>query len=581
MTDGLKDKHRAAIVAAIAANDRVERAVLFGSRATGTNTATSDVDIALFGDLLTLTDQAYLAAALDEIPMAQSVHLLLYNSIQSRILREHIRRQGIEWYAQPPRGEGDDTASDSGAEWPVVKLEEVSSDEPGAIAIGPFGSRMKSDVYTLSGVPIIRGTNISTSRAWRNEWVYVSDDFADGLPNCNVREGDLVFPHRGSIGEVAIIPGDRDRYMLSTSLMKFRPDPNKVSPLFLFYYFRSDTGRSEIMQYSSQVGTPGIGQPLTSLRQFQVPIPPREEQERIADILSTLDDKIELNRRVNQTLEEMAQALFKSWFVDFDPVHAKATLKHHDTVTPSQGGSDWSVERARAFLDRMDPNIDALFPDSFVDSQLGPIPEGWEVGAMGKRAGQRRCGVHPQHIDPGTPYIALEHMPRRCIALSEWDTADGLASSKFRFEERDILFGKLRPYFHKIGVAPLGGVCSTDIVVISPVSDDWFGFVLGHASSSEFVDYTDAASTGTKMPRTNWTDMSCYQIPLPSQKLAECFNKSIQPAIDRIVSSIHESRSLTAVRETLLPKIISGELRVGVAADFVGDIVTSPNSPPK
>ena len=101
MTDGLKDVHREAIVAVLAANDRVERAVLFGSRATGTNTASSDVDIALFGDRLTLTDQARLAAALDEIPMAQSVDLLLYNAIRERTLRDHIRGQGIEWYTQP------------------------------------------------------------------------------------------------------------------------------------------------------------------------------------------------------------------------------------------------------------------------------------------------------------------------------------------------------------------------------------------------------------------------------------------------------------------------------------------------
>ena len=100
MTDGLKDMHREAIIARIAANDRVERAVLFGSRATGTNTASSDVDIALLGDRLTLTDQARLAAALEEIPMAQSVDLLLYNSIQDCTLREHIQRQGVEWFAR-------------------------------------------------------------------------------------------------------------------------------------------------------------------------------------------------------------------------------------------------------------------------------------------------------------------------------------------------------------------------------------------------------------------------------------------------------------------------------------------------
>ena len=100
MTDGLKDEHRAAIIATIAANDRVGRAVLFGSRATGTHSVSSDVDIALIGDRLTLTDQARLAAALDEIPMAQSVDLLLYDSILDRTLREHIRSQGVEWYVQ-------------------------------------------------------------------------------------------------------------------------------------------------------------------------------------------------------------------------------------------------------------------------------------------------------------------------------------------------------------------------------------------------------------------------------------------------------------------------------------------------
>ena len=359
MTDGLKDEHREAIIAAIAANDRVERAVLFGSRATGTNTVSSDVDIALFGDRLTLTDQARLAAVLDKLPMAQSVDLLLYDSIQDWSLREHIRCQGIEWHALRPGDESHDPAS--GYEWPVVKLGEVSSDEPGSITVGPFGSRMKADVYTPSGVPVIRGTNISKDRAWRNDWVYVSDDFADRLPNCNVRKGDLVFPHRGSIGEVAIVTGDRTRYMLSSSLMKYRPNLDKMSPMFLYYYFRSDTWRAEIMRFSSQVGTPGIGQPLTSLRQFQVPFPPREHQERIAGILSSIDERIQLNRRMSATLEAMARALLKSWFVDFDPVRAK--MEGRDTGLPKDIGD--------------------LFPDRLADSEVGEIPDGWRVTGLG------------------------------------------------------------------------------------------------------------------------------------------------------------------------------------------------------
>ncbi len=113
MTSGLKDVHREAIIAVIAANDRVERAVLFGSRATGTNTVSSDVDIALFGNQLTLTDQARLVAALDEIPMAQSVDLILYDSIRNRTLQEHIRNHGIEWFARPARDGGCETSPES------------------------------------------------------------------------------------------------------------------------------------------------------------------------------------------------------------------------------------------------------------------------------------------------------------------------------------------------------------------------------------------------------------------------------------------------------------------------------------
>ena len=192
---------------------------------------------------------------------------------------------------------------------------------------------------------------------------------------------------------------------------------------------------------------------------------------------------------------------------------------------------------------------------------------------MGDVAKEVRVSVQPQSIKPGTLYIALEHMPRRCLALSDWDIADGVGSNKFRFRRGDILFGKLRPYFHKVGIAPLEGVCSTDIVVVAPASDEWFGFVLGHISSNAFVDYTDTTSTGTRMPRTKWRDMARYEIPLPDRALAEAFTMRIQPWTERIVSDIHESRTLAALRETLLPKLISGEVRVGSEEQLVRTVI--------
>jgi type I restriction enzyme S subunit len=250
----------------------------------------------------------------------------------------------------------------------------------------------------------------------------------------------------------------------------------------------------------------------------------------------------------------MARALFKAWFVDFEPVRAKMEGR-------------W--QRGQS-LPGLPAHLYDLFPARLVDSELGGIPEGWRVGTLGDVADHPRRGVQPTNIKPDTPYIALEHMPKRCIALSDWGVADGLESNKFGFKKGEILFGKLRPYFHKVGVAPVDGVCSTDIVVVAPKSAVWFGFVLGHVSSVEFVEYTNAGSTGTKMPRTSWAEMARYTVALPPQAVASAFTERLQPSIDRIIAGVHESRTLAALRDALLPKLISGELRVRDAEKLIG-----------
>jgi type I restriction enzyme S subunit len=302
----------------------------------------------------------------------------------------------------------------------------------------------------------------------------------------------------------------------------------------------------------------GSAIPSTSREAFyRLPacVPPLREQRAIACILGSLDDKIELNRRMNRTLEEMARAIFKSWFIDFDPVRAKAAVRREHPK--------WTDEQvSRAACPKLKPEIARLFPDSFENSELGEIPKGWRVGTFGDIAEHQRRGVQPDSIERHTPYIGLEHMPRRSITLSEWSDADGLESNKFRFKKGEILFGKLRPYFHKVGVAPVDGVCSTDIVVVTPRQQGWFGFVLGHASSERFIEYTNAGSTGTKMPRTSWADMARYKLSVPPEPVTATFTELIQLSIERIVASIQESRTLAALRDALLPKLISGELRI-------------------
>lgn len=376
---------------------------------------------------------------------------------------------------------------------------------------------------------------------WTGEHVYVDRDAYEFLSKSSLQPGDVVISNVGAnAGTVFQVPDLGIPMTLGPNAVVLKTDGYKTTSRdYLYYYFLSPIGQHQIQTILTGSAQPKFNK--TDLRNLRMHFPVLAKQQVIAGILGALDDKVELNRRMNQTLEGMAQALFKSWFVDFDPVRAKAAGEQPPGLAP---------------------HIADLFPDEFEESELGEIPKGWEVKALGDVAEHPRRGIHPNEIEPDTPYIALEHMPKRCIALSDWGTADGLASNKFEFRRGEILFGKLRPYFHKVGIAPVDGVCSTDIVVLSPRCEAWFGFVLGHVSSDAFVQYTNAGSTGTKMPRTNWREMARYAIVIPPESIAKALTEMIHPAVDRIVASIHESRTLAALRDTLLPKLISGELRV-------------------
>ena len=363
--------------------------------------------------------------------------------------------------------------------------------------------------------------------------------------------GDLLFARQSLVfegaGKCSIFLGSGEDVTFESHIIRARIDRDLANPNFFYYFFQSPSGRNAIRSIVEQVAAAGIrGSDLAKLYVPKVPLP---IQDAVASILGSLDDKIALNGQMNKTLESMARALFESWFVDCYPVHAKAE------------GRDPGIP----------PQLADLFPSSFEESELGEIPSGWSVGQFGDVAENPRRGVSPNKIQPTTPYIALEHMPRQCIALSDWGAAAGIESGKFVFYAGEILFGKLRPYFHKVGVAPVEGVCSTDILVVGARSEDWFGFVLGHVSSEAFVEHTNAGSTGTKMPRTNWGEMARYPIVVPPEPLARAFTELVRPAISHILVSIHQSRTLADLRDTLLPKLISGELRLPDAERIVGE----------
>jgi type I restriction enzyme S subunit len=429
------------------------------------------------------------------------------------------------------------------SEWRLVRIEEIAE----KIAMGPFGSNIKVSTFVDEGVPIISGQHLHGFRLDESAgFNFISPAHADRLGNSNVRQLDIILTHAGTIGQVAIIPENAtfDRYVISQRQFFLRPNTKMVDPLFLTYWFHGPVGRHRLLMHASQVGVPSISRPATNLKNIQIELPPLPEQRAIVGVLSALDDKIELNRRMNATLEAMARAIFRDWFVDFGPTRAK-------------------IEGREPYLA---PDLWPLFPDRLDNEGK---PEGWEMGTLGDVAESPRRGVKPSEIPEDTPYIGLEHMPRRSIALSEWEGAGKVTSNKSAFRKGEFLFGKLRPYFHKVGVAPVDGICSTDIVVVRPKRKEWLAYTLACISSDDFVEFTNAASTGTKMPRTSWNAMSTYETCLGTEEVAAAFNHLVAPMIESIIANIHESRTLAQTRDLLLPRLMSGEIRVAEAEKIV------------
>lgn len=350
-------------------------------------------------------------------------------------------------------------------------------------------------------------------------------------------KGDMLFSWSGS-PETSI---DAFWYVLEDGwlnqhIFKVRPSP-KVDRVFFFYLLRYL--KPLFIDIARNKQTTGLGHvTMNDLKHIDVRIPTsREEQRTIVRILYCLDSKIEINQQMNATLEAIAKAVFKHWFIDFE------FPNEENKPYRSSGGEMTHNEK---------------FDEK--------VPKEWKFGHLGDFAVNPRRGVQPAAVQRGTPYIGLEHMPRNSIGLSEWGTAEEASSNKFKFFQGEILFGKLRPYFHKVGIAPTDGVCSTDILVIAPKSPEWQGFLLGHVSTHEFVNYTDAASTGTRMPRTNWEEMALYELLIPTNGVARAFNERIGPLIQRIRANVLQNRTLGGIRDSLLPKLISGKIRVPVEA---------------
>jgi len=387
--------------------------------------------------------------------------------------------------------------------WPRVAISDVAE----TVAMGPFGSSIKVETFVSEGVPIISGQHLKGLRVDDSSGHnFITEDHALKLKKANVHPGDVVLTHAGNIGQVAYIPETAlyDTYVISQRQFFIRCDTARLLPEFLTYYLHSPEGHHALMANAVQTGVPSIAQPVSFVRTLEVPLPDIEVQQAIVDVLGALEDKIESNRSAQ-----------------------------------IQG-----AELLRAHVDAAFQSVPAC--DSRLDAYCELVKDGVRVDAL----------------DPTDNYIALEHMPRGSIFLAEWTVADGIGSNKSRFQVGDILFGKLRPYFRKVGVAPISGICSTDILVLRPKHEYDRSVVAAVASSQALIDSVTSASTGTRMPRASWSDLAAWPVPLLSDTERQRLGDVTSPLLERLTRLTHETRKLAALRDALIPGLLSGGLQL-------------------
>ena len=342
------------------------------------------------------------------------------------------------------------------------------------------------------------------------------------LRRFSLTEGDLLFARRSLVaegaGKVAMVESVTEPTVFESSIIRVRLDPRRALPRFYEYWFNSFEGHDAIARLITGTNVKGVRS--SELRNITVPLPPLNVQQGIAGILFTYDKLIENNRKQIKLLEEAAQRLYKEWFVDL-------RFPGHET-TPIHNG----------------------------------IPEGWERTTVGKICELIRDSSRPDDRNESTMYIGLEHMPKNSICLNMYGDVSSVTGSKLNFRKNDILFGKIRPYFHKVGFAQCNGVTSTDTLVMR-AKPNCFGLLLEIVSSDAYVAYATATSkTGTKMPRADWNAMSAYELLEPSARVLAQFDGFVKQITDEIMNLSDQIVAAREARDRLLPKLMSGEIEV-------------------
>ena len=396
------------------------------------------------------------------------------------------------------------------------------------IAAGPFGSNLKVDCFIPEGFPIIDGANLKGFKVTDNITKFVTEEKARSLHRSIAKKNDVVVTISGNVGQISYIPFDSiyDEYLVSQRQFRVTFDTTKVYVPYLVYYFHTKEGQYKILSFANQTGVPALSQPLKNFKNIDILLPELNIQKSIASILEKLDSKIELNRRINENLEQQAQALFKSWFVDFEP-----------------------------------------FKDGkFVDSELGMIPEGWKVKKLGELCDSISV-THPckegQLIFLNTGDIengfVLNH--------KYMNIKDMPGQAKKSIQENDILYSEIRPinrHFAFVNFPAQEYIVSTKLMVLRANDNESSIRLYQYLTSEDVINELqhEAESRSGTFPQIRFENIKSLKILIGSDDVEKKYTKYIGNIYKMIFQYRKEIMRLAQLRDTLLPRLMSGELAI-------------------
>lgn len=401
------------------------------------------------------------------------------------------------------------------SEWPIILFEELADSSKSAFS-KPYGSAIMKDDYVPDGVPVVRGVNLASGIFIDSDFVFISDEQADRMPGANLTSGDLVFTHRGTIGQVSMIPWNRKhaRYVLSTSHVKARLDASRARPEFYYYYFQSPQGQQELLKNASVVGVPGIAQPVATIKSLSVPHPPLPVQNAIVETLWALDDKIAVNDQIVRACDELRAVRFAYWM-----------LGHPESVEERPLSSMAEFVNGRAFTKEASGTGRMVIRIAEINS--GP----------GGSTVYNDIEVPDVHLArPGDVLFAWSGS----LAVARWFRAEGIINQ------------------HIFKVIPRVGIPA------------WLVFELVNSKLTMFKGIAaDKATTMGHIQRRHLDE----PVTSPVFERISDLDAALETLWDRALLAEQESLKLAQLRDTLLPKLMSGEIRVRDAEKVVEDVV--------